>query len=61
MITTSRHYLPGYDLCTNRPIYYIEPDVPHEVFNLSDSEPAVAVIARSAADEKEQKISYERS
>ncbi|MGL4648638.1 MAG: cupin domain-containing protein [Caldilineaceae bacterium] len=30
---------------------FIEPGVPHEVFNLSDSEPVVAVVARSAADE----------
>jgi len=39
---------------------YIEPGVPHEVFNLSASEPAVAVIARSAADEWEQTIPYDR-
>jgi uncharacterized RmlC-like cupin family protein len=30
---------------------FIEPGVPHEVFNISDSEPVVAVVARSAADE----------
>ncbi len=40
---------------------FIEPGVPHEVFNLSDSEPAVALIARSAADEREQTIPYDRS
>ena len=40
---------------------YIEPGVPHEVFNLSASEPAVAVIARSAADEWERTIPYDRS
>lgn len=39
---------------------FIEPGVPHEVFNLSDSEPAVALIARSAADEREQTIPYDR-
>jgi len=39
---------------------YIKPGVPHEVFNLSNSEPAVAVIARSAADEHEQTIPYDR-
>ena len=39
---------------------YIEPGVPHEVFNLSDSDPVVAVIARSAADEWEQTIPYDR-
>jgi len=30
---------------------FIEPGVPHEVYNLSDQEPVVAVVARSAADE----------
>jgi uncharacterized RmlC-like cupin family protein len=30
---------------------YIEPGVPHEVYNLSDREPVVAVVARSDADE----------
>lgn len=39
---------------------YIEPGVPHEVFNLSENETAVAVIARSAADEWEQTIPYDR-
>ena len=32
---------------------YIEPGVPHEVFNLSESEPVVAVVARSDASEWE--------
>ena len=40
---------------------FIEPGVPHEVHNLSDSEPVVAVIARSAADEREQTIPYDRA
>lgn len=39
---------------------FIQPGVPHEVFNLSDSEPCLAVIARSAADEREQTIPYDR-
>jgi len=39
---------------------FIEPGVPHEVYNLSDSEPVVAVVARSDADEWERIISYER-
>lgn len=39
---------------------YIEPGVPHEVFNLSDSEPVVAVVARSDADEWEHIIPYDR-
>lgn len=40
---------------------YIEPGVPHEVYNLSDAEPVAAVIARSAADENEQTIPYDRA
>ena len=40
---------------------FIQPGVPHEVFNLSDTEPAVAVIARSAPDEREQTIPYDRA
>jgi len=39
---------------------YIEPGVPHEVFNMSDTEPVVAVVARSSADEWEKIISYDR-
>ncbi len=40
---------------------YIEPGVPHEVFNLSDSEPVVAVVARSDADEWANIIPYDRN
>ena len=32
---------------------FIEPGVPHEVFNLSDTDPVVAVVARSDASEWE--------
>jgi uncharacterized RmlC-like cupin family protein len=39
---------------------YIEPGLPHEVFNLSDSEPVVAVVARSSADEWEKIIDFVR-
>ncbi len=39
---------------------FIEPGVPHEVFNFSDSEPVVAVVARSDAAEWENIIPYER-
>lgn len=39
---------------------FIEPGVPHEVFNLSDSEPVVAVVARSDASEWEHIIPYVR-
>jgi len=37
---------------------YIEPGVPHEVYNLSDSEPVVAVVARSDASEWEHIVDY---
>ena len=39
---------------------YIEPGVPHEVFNLSATEPIVAVVARSDPDEWEHIIPYDR-
>ena len=39
---------------------FIEPGVPHEVYNASDSEPVVAVVARSDASEWENIIPYER-
>lgn len=37
---------------------FIEPGIPHEVFNLSDSEPVVAVVARSDAGEWEHIVDY---
>ena len=40
---------------------YIEPGVPHEVFNLSDVEPVVAVVARSDPNEWEKIIPYDRN
>src|ERR671930_2275064 len=39
---------------------FIEPGVPHEVFNLSDSEEVVAVVARSDADEWEHIVPFTR-
>ena len=39
---------------------FIEPGVPHEVTNLSDAEPVVAVVARSDATEWEHIVPYER-
>jgi uncharacterized RmlC-like cupin family protein len=39
---------------------YIEPGVPHEVFNLSDTEPVVAVVARSDASEWQNIVPYDR-
>jgi uncharacterized RmlC-like cupin family protein len=39
---------------------YIEPGVPHEVFNASATEPLVAVVARSDASEWEHIIPFER-
>src|SRR6185295_6743091 len=39
---------------------FIEPGVPHEVFNLSATDPVVAVVARSDASEWENIVTYER-
>lgn len=39
---------------------FIEPGVPHEVFNLSDEEEVVAVVARSDASEWENIVPYDR-
>jgi len=39
---------------------FIEPGVPHEVFNISDTEPVVAVVARSDASEWEHIVPFER-
>jgi uncharacterized RmlC-like cupin family protein len=40
---------------------FIEPGVPHEVYNLSDAEPVVAVVARSSADEWDNIVPYDRA
>jgi uncharacterized RmlC-like cupin family protein len=40
---------------------FIEPGVPHEVFNMSETEPVMAVVARSDADEWENIIPYDRN
>lgn len=40
---------------------FIEPGVPHEVFNMSDTDPVVAVVARSDADEWQNIIPYDRN
>jgi len=39
---------------------YIKPGVPHEVFNMSDTEPVVAFVARSSAKEWDDIIPYNR-
>ena len=39
---------------------FIEPGVPHEVFNASTTEPVVAVVARSDASEWEHIIPFKR-
>src|SRR5262249_26381722 len=39
---------------------FIAPGVPHEVFNLSDTEPVVAVVARSSADEWDRIVAYKK-
>ncbi len=40
---------------------FIEPGIPHEVCNLSDTEPVVAVVARSDASEWEHIVDYPSS
>ena len=39
---------------------FIEPGVPHEVFNLSKTDPVVAVVARSDASEWENIVNFKR-
>lgn len=39
---------------------FIKPGVPHEVFNMSDTDPVVAFVARSSADEWDNIIPYDR-
>jgi uncharacterized RmlC-like cupin family protein len=39
---------------------FIEPGVPHEVFNMSDTAPVVAVVARSDSSEWQNIIPYAR-
>lgn len=38
---------------------FIEPGVPHEVYNLSDSEPIIAVVARSSPNQWDEIIPYD--
>jgi uncharacterized RmlC-like cupin family protein len=40
---------------------FIEPGVPHEVFNVSDVDPVVAVVARSSAAEWDNIIPYDKN
>jgi uncharacterized RmlC-like cupin family protein len=40
---------------------FIEPGVPHEVYNLSEADPVVAVVARSDASEWENIVEYDRN
>lgn len=40
---------------------FIEPGVPHEVYNVSDTDPVVAVVARSSADEWDNIVPYEKT
>ncbi len=40
---------------------FIEPGVPHEVFNASDTEPVVAVVARSDPSEWQNIVPYDRN
>jgi uncharacterized RmlC-like cupin family protein len=40
---------------------FIEPGVPHEVFNVSDTDPVVAVVARSDPSEWQNIVPYDKS
>lgn len=40
---------------------FIKPGVPHEVFNVSETEPVVAFVARSSANEWDDIIPYDRN
>ncbi len=40
---------------------YIKPGVPHEVFNMSKTEPVVAFVARSSASEWDKIVPYDRA
>jgi uncharacterized RmlC-like cupin family protein len=40
---------------------YIKPGVPHEVFNASQTDPVVAFVARSSADEWDNIVPYDRN
>jgi len=40
---------------------FIEPGIPHEVFNMSDTEEVVAVVSRSSADEWDNIVNYDRN
>jgi len=42
-------------------LIFIEPGVPHEVFNVSSSEPVIAVVARSDPSEWEHIVPYDRA
>jgi uncharacterized RmlC-like cupin family protein len=37
---------------------FIPPDVPHQPFNLSDTEPAIAIVARNDPNEQEHVVLY---
>lgn len=37
---------------------FIPPDVPHQPFNLSDTEPAIAIVTRNDPDEQEHVVVY---
>ncbi len=39
---------------------YIKSGIPHEVFNMSDTEPVVAFVARSSANEWDNIVPYDR-
>ena len=59
-----RHtYGPGLTKMTDNEagdFIFVEPGTPHAVFNLSETEPVVVVVARSDPDEQQNIVMYER-
>lgn len=57
-------YGPGLrEVVVNGPgeFLYIAPDVPHQARNLSESEPAIGIVARNDANEQERVLPYDPS
>ena len=46
------------DVLERAGIIFVPADVPHQPFNLSDTEPAIAIVARSDPNEQEHTILY---
>jgi uncharacterized RmlC-like cupin family protein len=47
-------------ICEAGDFIYIDADVPHQPINLSDTEPAMALVARNDSNEQEHVVTYHR-